>query len=54
MRHTPGGNRVRLMREVQVRRDFGWMEHLPARDRTLFWLCAGWLARSYGYRRDPS
>jgi hypothetical protein len=53
-RHTPGGNRVRLQREVQVRRDFGWMEHLPARDRDLFWLCAGWLARSYGYERDPS
>jgi hypothetical protein len=54
VRHTPGGNRVRLMKEVQVRRDFGWMEHLPAKDRTLFWLCAGWLARSYGYRRNPS
>ena len=54
VRHTPGGNRVRLMREVQVRRDFGWMEHLPAKDRALFWLCAGWLARSYGYRRNPS
>jgi len=54
VRHTPGGNRVRLMKEVQVRKDFGWMEHLPAKDRALFWLCAGWLARSYGYRRDPS
>jgi len=54
VRHTPGGNRVRLMKEVQVRRDFGWMEHLPAKDRALFWLCAGWLARSYGYRRNPS
>ena len=53
-RHTPGGNRVRLLKEVQVRRDFGWMEHLPAKDRTLFWLCAGWLARSYGYQRNPS
>jgi hypothetical protein len=54
VRHTPGGNRVRLMKEVQVRKDFGWMEHLPAKDRALFWLCAGWLARSYGYERDPS
>lgn len=54
VRHTPGGNRVRLMKEVQVRRDFGWMEHLPAKDRALFWLCAGWLARSYGYRRNPN
>ena len=53
VRHTPGGNRVRLMKEVQVRRDFGWMEHLPAKDRALFWLCAGWLARGYGYRRNP-
>ncbi len=54
VRHTPGGNRVRLMKEVQVRSDLGWMEHLPAKDRTLFWLCAGWLARSYGYSRNPS
>jgi hypothetical protein len=52
-RHTPGGNRVRLVREVQVRQDFGWMEQLPAADRALFWRWAGWLARRYGYARDP-
>lgn len=52
-RHTPGGNRVRMQREVQVRRDFSWMEHLPAKDRELFWRWAGWLARGYGYERDP-
>jgi hypothetical protein len=53
VRHTPGGNRVRLLTEVQVRKDFGWMEHLPAEDRAFFWRWAGWLARSYGYTRDP-
>ena len=52
-RHTPGGNRVRLLREVQVRKDFGWMEQLPAADRAFFWRWAGWLARRYGYGKDP-
>jgi hypothetical protein len=42
-----------MQREVQVRRDFSWMEHLPAKDRELFWRWAGWLARGYGYERDP-
>jgi hypothetical protein len=53
VRHTPGGNRVRLLRDVQVRRDFGWMEQLPAKDRAFFWRFAGWLARRYGYREAP-
>jgi hypothetical protein len=53
LRHTPGGNRVRLLREVQVRKDFGWMEQLPAADRAFFWRWAGWLARRYGYSKDP-
>jgi hypothetical protein len=53
-RHTPGGNRVRLLKEVQVRQDFGWMEQLPARDRAFFWRWAGWLASRYGYTREPS
>ena len=52
-RHTPGGNRVRLVKEVQVRRDFGWMEQMPAPDRAFFWRWAGWLARRYGYTREP-
>jgi hypothetical protein len=52
-RHTPGGNRVRLLREVQVRKDFGWMEQLPAADRAFFWRWAGWLAHHYGYTREP-
>ncbi|MEN8161355.1 MAG: sulfotransferase, partial [Myxococcota bacterium] len=54
VRHTPGGNRVRLLREVQVRPDAGWMEHLPPVDRTLFWRRAGWLARRYGYAAEPA
>lgn len=52
-RHTPGGNRVRLQQDVQVRQDFGWQEQLPAQDRAFFWRWAGWLARRYGYSRDP-
>jgi hypothetical protein len=54
VRHTPGGNRVRLLREVQVRPDAGWMEHLPDADRTLFWRRAGWLASRYGYEAEPA
>ena len=53
-RHTPGGNRVRLLREVQVRPDAGWVEHLPAADRAVFWRWAGWLARRYGYTSEPA
>jgi hypothetical protein len=53
-RHTPGGNRVRLLREVRVRHDAGWLEHLPAGDRAFFWRWAGWLARRYGYAAEPA
>lgn len=53
-RHTVGGNRVRMQKQVQVRADLGWVEHLPGRDRLLFWTAAGWLARRYGYSRQPS
>jgi hypothetical protein len=54
VRHTPGGNRVRLLRDVQVRPDAGWVEGLPAADRALFWRRAGWLARRYGYAAEPA
>jgi len=54
VRHTSGGNRVRLQKEIRVRGDLGWTEHLPRGDRALFWLLAGWLARGYGYRRTPA
>jgi len=54
VRHTSGGNRVRLQKEIRIRGDLGWTEHLPRTDRALFWLMAGWMARGYGYRRKPS
>jgi len=50
-RHTVGGNRVRFIKdeELRLRADFAWMENLPERSREMFWRRAGWLARRFGY-----
>lgn len=53
VRHTVGGNRVRMMKEISIKPDFAWMENLPDKDRKTFWLMAGWLARKYGYVQRP-
>ena len=51
--HTVGGCRVRMSRNIQLRADFAWIDELPKKERKLFWCTAGWLARLYGYARQP-
>ena len=51
--HTVGGSSVRMSRDIRVRADFAWQDLLPARDRKIFWLLAGWLAQRYGYTQQP-
>jgi hypothetical protein len=55
-RHTVGGNRVRFIKDedLRLRADFAWMENLTEQDRQMFWRRAGWLARRFGYVRDQS
>jgi hypothetical protein len=53
VRHTVGGNRVRMLKEICIKPDTAWMENLPSKDRKTFWLMAGWLARKYGYIQHP-
>ena len=52
--HTVGGSSVRMSTDIRVRPDFAWQDLLPARDRRVFWLLAGWLAQRYGYTQQPS
>jgi hypothetical protein len=54
VRHTVGGNRVRMLKNIRIKPDFEWKEKLPQKDRKLFWLIAGWLARKYGYVQYPA
>jgi hypothetical protein len=49
--HMIAGNRVRLEGAVKLRPDLEWREKLSAEDQNAFWRRAGWLARSYGYRK---
>lgn len=49
VRHTVGGNRIRMQKDIRIRPDFAWLEHLPEKDRKMFWQTAGWLARRFGY-----
>lgn len=49
VRHTVGGNRVRMQKDIRIRADFAWQENLSQKDRQLFWRTAGWLARRFGY-----
>lgn len=51
-RHTVGGNRIRMQKDIRIKPDFAWMENLSDQDRKLFWGMAGWLARQYGYKKN--
>lgn len=48
--HTIAGNRVRMAGQIRLKPDTEWQECMPARDRRIFELLAGWQLRQYGYR----
>jgi len=52
-RHTMGGNRVRMQKDIRISPDFSWLDQLPQKDRRIFWRWAGWLARRFGYSKHP-
>lgn len=54
VRHTVGGNRVRMQKDIHIKPDFAWMEHLSEKDSRMFWQRAGWLARRFGYIENRS
>ena len=54
VRHTVGGNRVRMQKDIYIKPDFAWMEHLSEKDSKMFWRKAGWLARRFGYLEHQS
>lgn len=47
--HPIAGNRMRMKGSVTLKPDWEWRERLPARDRAVCWLCAGWLLLAFGY-----
>lgn len=48
--HVISGNQLRLARRITLRpADDDWNRKLPDSYKKVFWMCAGWLARSYGY-----
>lgn len=49
--HAVAGNRVRMEGNIRLRPDTAWKDKLPKRQRRVFWLIAGRMARRYGYRR---
>lgn len=51
-RHTVGGSRIRMQKDIRIKPDFAWLEKLSDQDRKLFWGMAGWLARQYGYKKN--
>jgi len=49
--HLIAGNRLRLRKQISLRPpDEEWKTRLQVKHKEIFWLLAGWLARSYGYR----
>ncbi|MFM9961419.1 MAG: sulfotransferase family protein [Planctomycetaceae bacterium] len=50
--HPIAGNRMRMKGSVTLKPDWEWRERLPARDRAVCWLCAGWLLLAFGYGRS--
>ena len=51
--HDFAGNPVRLKGPVTFKLDEQWKHKLTSSERRNFWIFAGWLARRYGYLRDP-
>lgn len=49
--HPIAGNRMRMKGSVTLKPDWEWRNRLPARDRAVCWLCAGWLLLAFGYGR---
>ncbi len=50
--HIISGNQLRLTRQLTLRKaNEDWKRNLPDSYKKVFWMCAGWLARSYGYGR---
>jgi hypothetical protein len=43
-----------MQKDIRIKADFAWMEHLPEKDRLMFWRTAGWLARRFGYRQNQT
>lgn len=50
--HPIAGNRMRMKGNVTLKPDWEWRDRLPARDRAICWLCAGWLLLAFGYGRS--
>lgn len=50
--HPIAGNRMRMKGNVTLKPDWEWRDRLPARDRAVCWLCAGWLLLAFGYGRN--
>jgi len=49
--HLIAGNRLRMSKTVSLKPDFSWKNKLPEREKTIFWLIAGFMARGFNYRR---
>ena len=41
-RHTPGGNRTRMKKDIKIRADFAWEEKLSQENRDLFSRFSTW------------
>ena len=49
--HFITGNRLRMKKQISLQiPDEEWKTRLGDRYKKVFWLLAGWLARSYGYK----
>jgi hypothetical protein len=47
--HTVAGNRLRMKKTIRLDADFQWCQMLSRRDKIVFLLLAGWLAKRYRY-----
>jgi hypothetical protein len=47
--HAVAGNRLRMAGKIRLKPDMEWIHKLSPRDKRVFWVLAGWLAKQYGY-----
>jgi hypothetical protein len=49
--HPIAGNRLRMQGSITLKPDWEWRDKLPAGDRAVCWIFAGWLLLAFGYWR---
>ncbi len=50
-RHVQAGNRLRMQKDIKLRREERWQDRMPVKEQSLSWMLVSWLMKRYGYKQ---